>query len=183
MGKIGLSPVIMDVLDKTNPTLDELMFGSMVIMLLNYLVLKYLMKKEFPLYKHLIIMVASDCAFLINNYVKIYARSIYGPAIGIYGIAFFIVYFIVMFKEKDKKFFNLDWIPSILMGMVYTFGVITFEGFWRVGFWAQDLSILYKHMDTVPFLMNFVYTILFAALAWVASIVIAKVRAKRAAKG
>jgi hypothetical protein len=132
--KIGLSPVVMDVVSKTSPTLDELVFGSTMILLLNYLVYRYLLKKDVPMWKHMLIMVCSDCAFLINNFVKIFARPLYGPAIGLYGVAFFIVYCAVMYRTPGKKFISYELIAGILMGLFYTFGVIAFEGFWRVGF-------------------------------------------------
>lgn len=162
--KIGLSPVVIDIANKTSPTLDELVFGSTVILLLNYLVYRYILKKDVPLWKHIVIMLCSDCAFLINNFVKIYARKFYGPAIGTYGIAFFIVYYALMYKTPGKKFFSLELIPGILMGLFYTFGVIAFEGFWRVGFWAQDLSILFND-PRVTFFRSFVIAVICAALA------------------
>ena len=164
--KIGLSPVVMDITAKTSPTLDELVFGSTVILLLNYLIYRYLLKKDVPLWKHLVIMLFSDCAFLINNFVKIYARKFYGPAIGIYGIAFFIVYYLLMYKTPGKKALSLEIIPGLLMGMFYTFGVIAFEGFWRVGFWGQDLSILFTNPD-VTFFRSFLIAVACALMAWI----------------
>ena len=149
--KIGLSPVVLDVVSKTSPTLDELVFGSTVILLLNYLAFRYLLKKEVPMWKHMVIMLCSDCAFLINNYVKLYARSLYGPAIGTYGIAFFAVYYLLMYRTPGKKAISYELAPGLLMGLFYTFGVIAFEGFWRVGFWAQDLSILFPESDVIFF--------------------------------
>ncbi len=163
--KIGLSPVVIDIVSKTSPTLDELVFGSTVILLLNYLVFRYLLKKDVPMWKHMVIMVCSDCAFLINNFVKIYARSFYGPAIGTYGIAFFLIYMLLMYKTSGKKVLSYELIPGFLMGLFYTFGVIAFEGFWRVGFWAQDLSILFTNPE-VTFFRSFVIACICALAAW-----------------
>ena len=101
-GKIGLSPIVIDITAKTSPTLDELMFGSVVILLLNFLWMEYVLKRHRPLWKHLVILLCSDCAFLINNYVKILAPGIYGPVIGLYGIAFFVVYM----RDKAGRAFN-----------------------------------------------------------------------------
>ncbi|MBQ7736462.1 MAG: hypothetical protein IJT62_01340 [Oscillospiraceae bacterium] len=164
--KIGLSPVVMDIVAKTSPTLDELVFGSTVILLLNYLVLRHLLKKEVPLWKHLVIMLCSDCAFLINNFVKIYARRFYGPAIGTYGIAFFVIYYLLMYKTPGKKALSYEILPGFVMGLFYTFGVIAFEGFWRVGFWAQNLSILFTNPQ-VTFFRSFLIAVACAVAAWV----------------
>ena len=163
-GKIGLAPYVVDILEKTSPTLDELVFGSTVILLLNFLVLKYVLKKDVPFWKHMLIMLCSDCAFLINNFVKIYARKFYGPAIGTYGIAFFLIYMLVMYRTPGKKAFSLELIPGFLMGLFYTFGVIAFEGFWRVFFWAQDLSLLFGN-PKVTYFRSFLLALGCAALA------------------
>ena len=164
-GKIGLSPVVIDIVSKTSPTLDELAFGSAMILLINYLVLKYLLKKEVAFSSHMIIMLCSDCAFLINNFVKIYAGNIYGPVIGTYGILFFIAYYFFMYKDKDEKALSWNIIPSVFMALFYTFGVIAFEGFWRVGFWAQDLSILVTNPNVTFLRRDFVFALVFALAA------------------
>ncbi len=173
--KIGLSPVVMDIVSKTSPTLDELVFGSTVILLLNYLFFRYVLKKNVPMWKHMVIMICSDCAFLINNFVKIYAGSLYGPVIGIYGIAFFIVYYLVMYKTPGTKLINFEFIPSFMMAMFYTFGVIAFEGFWRVGFWSQDLSILFTNPE-VPFFWNLLTAIGFAVAAKLLEVVYSRLK-------
>ena len=175
--KIGLSPVVMDIVSKTSPTLDELVFGSTVILFLNYLVLKHLLKKDVPLWKHLVIMLCSDCAFLINNFVKIYARKFYGPAIGTYGIAFFLIYIFLMYKTPGKKALSYEILPGFFMGLFYTFGVIAFEGFWRVGFWAQDLSILFNNPE-VTFFRSFLIAIGCALVAWALEKLLGKKKAK-----
>ena len=163
--KIGLSPFVVDIVEKTSPTLDELVFGSTMILFLNYLILKHVLKKDVPLWKHLVIMLCSDCAFLINNFVKIYARKYYGPAIGIYGIAFFVIYILLMYRTPGKKALSYEIVPGFFMALFYTFGVIAFEGFWRVGFWAQDLSILFTNPD-VTFFRSFLIALACAAAAW-----------------
>jgi len=162
---IGLAPIIVDVAQKTSPSLDELVFGSTVILLLNYLVFRYMLKKDVPMWKHMVIMICSDCAFLINNFVKIFARSFYGPAIGTYGIAFFVIYYLLMYKTPGKKILSYEIVPGIIMGLFYTFGVIAFEGFWRVGFWAQDLTILFTNPD-ITFFRSFVIAVICAFAAW-----------------
>ncbi len=173
--KTGLSPVIIDVAAKTSPTLDELMFGSAVILFLNYLILKFLLKKEVPLWKHLVIMLCSDCAFLINTFVKMYARNFYGMAIGTYGIAFFVIYYLLMYKTPKAKIFSSEILPGVAMGLFYTFGVIAFEGFWRVGFWGQDLSILFTDPQ-VTFFRSFVIALICASAAKLLEVLRAKVK-------
>ncbi len=177
--RIGLSPVVIDIVEKTSPTLDELAFGSTVILLLNYLVLRYLIKKNVPMHKHMIIMICSDCAFLINNFVKILVPSLYGPIIAIYGVAFFIVYYLVMYKTPGGKIVSFEFIPSFMMAMFYTFGVIAFEGFWRVGFWAQDLTILFTNPDVSFFRRDFVLAVVFAILATIFAHINKKMTAKK----
>ena len=163
-GKIGLAPNAIDILQKTSPTLDELLFGSLVILLLNYLVLRYLLRREAPLWRHLVVMLCSDCAFLINTFVKIYARGVYGPVLGIYGLAFFVAYYLVLYKAPGAKVFSRDILPSVCMALFYTFGVIACEGFWRVFFWGQDLSLLFGNPQ-VPFFRDFLLALAFTALA------------------
>jgi hypothetical protein len=179
-GKIGLSPVVIDITAKTSPTLDELLFGSVVILLLNYLWMRYVLKRERPLWKHLVILLCSDCAFVINNYVKIFARGIYGPVIGIYGIAFFLVYMLLLYRTPKGKMFSPELFPGFFMGLFYTFGVIAFEGFWRVAFWAQDLRILFDN-SKVTYVRTFCICVFSAVLAWAAQRLIDKSAAKKKA--
>ena len=177
--KIGLAPIVIDIVTKTSPTLDELVFGSVVILLINDLILKYLLNKKVPMWKHIVIMVCSDCAFLINNFVKIYARDIYGPTITIYGAVFFSIYYLIMYKTPKAKIFSLEIIPSFMMGMVYTFGVIALEGFWRVGFWVQDFTVLFTNPNVTFFRRDFVFTVIFTILAVISQKVIDKIKSKK----
>ena len=63
------------------------------------------------------------------------------------------------------------------MGLFYTFGVIAFEGFWRVGFWAQDLSILFNN-PKVTFFRSFLIAIGCALVAWAMEKLLGKKKAK-----
>jgi hypothetical protein len=179
-GKIGLSPVVIDITAKTSPTLDELMFGSVVILLLNFLWMEYVLKRHRPLWKHLVILLCSDCAFLINNYVKILAPGIYGPVIGLYGIAFFVVYMLLMYREPRGRVLSWELVPGFFMGLFYTFGVIAFEGLWRVGFWAQDMRVLFTN-PKVTYVRTFCIAVCTALLAWAAQRLIDKSSAKKKA--
>jgi len=182
-GLLGLSPFTVDILSKNRPTLDELVFGCMCILLLNYVILKFLFKKEYPLWKHIVINLINASFFLINNYVFTYARAIYLPTIWVYGLAFFGMYYYLLFYEKGKPFFkNLNLIPSFLMGLHYTFGIICFEGIWRVLFWAQDLSLMITHHQEVYYGKFLLYSLACALAAWLSWKFIEKRRSGKAAE-
>jgi hypothetical protein len=66
------------------------------------------------------------------------------------------------------------------MGLFYTFGVIAFEGLWRVGFWAQDMRVLFTN-PKVTYVRTFCIAVCTALLAWAAQRLIDKSSAKKKA--
>ena len=183
-GAMGLSPFAIDILQKGRPTLDELLFGCVMIFILNYIVIRYLMKKDLPMWIHIVINLINASFFLINNFVHLYWNNLWLPIIWFWTLVFFTLYYVLMFWEKGRPFWkNLDWIPSIIMGLQYTFGIIAWEGIWRVFFWGQDMSLLVTHaFDGVFYGQFLIYSIGCAAVATVIKRLIDKKRGQTAVK-
>lgn len=131
----------MDAATRGRPVIDELIVGSILVLIINYLILTYLFKKRRNIGMHIAVVLFSALAFLINVYLK--GSSMKMPLTLVHTIAFIAVYYFALWKSKDEKGFKW-FIPGFFMSVFYILSIMVFEGIYRSIVHIGDLTMLFN---------------------------------------
>lgn len=144
MTLLSITAILNDGLDaatRGRPVIDELIVGSLLVLLVNFLILNFLFKKKKHFGLHLIVMLWSAVAFLINVFLK--GNPMKMPLTLVHTISFIAVYYFVLFKDKDEKGFKW-FIPGFLLSVFYILSVMVFEGVYRSIVHVGDVTMLWN---------------------------------------
>jgi len=139
MIQLTIATRALDAATRGRPVIDELIVGSILVLIVNYLVLTFLFKKKKNIRLHVFVMLWSALAFLINVYLK--GNPMKMPLTLVHTISFIAVYYFALFKDKDEKGFKW-FIPGFFLSVFYILSVMVFEGIYRSIVHIGDITML-----------------------------------------
>lgn len=139
MHSLTIAAAALDAATRGRPVIDELIVGSIIVFILNFLLINYLFKRKRNILKHVAVVLISALAFLINVFLK--GSSLKMPLTLVHTIIFIASYYFILWKSNDKKGFK-HFIPSFFMSVFYILCIMAAEGTYRAIVHIGDITAL-----------------------------------------
>lgn len=174
MTQLTIATAALDAATRGRPVIDELIVGSVLVLIVNYLILTFLFKKKKNIGLHIFVVLFSAIAFLINVYLK--GNPMKMPLTLVHTILFVVVYYFSLYRDKQEKGFK--WvIPGFLLSVFYILSVMVFEGIYRAIVHVGDITMLVN--DPTGTMQKYTVMLPIAAVLVVISYLIYKAMKKR----
>jgi len=174
MNQLSIATTAFDAATRGRPVIDELIVGSILVLILNYIILTFLFKKKKNIGLHIFVVLFSAIAFLINVYLK--GNPIKMPLTLVHTILFVLVYYFALWRDKKEKGFKW-FIPGFLLSVFYILSVMVFEGIYRSIVHIGDITMLFN--DPSGTMQKYAVMLPIAAVLVVISYFIYKAMKKR----